>query len=74
MSSLTFEERDAILDILESKGGWCLDFTDRTFQEFFIEKTGMDPFALYPGLSKGKTLSPLSTANPWNHYASDIRL
>jgi hypothetical protein len=57
MSSLSFIERKKISNLL-NKGGYVLDFKDRTYAQFMIEKVGVDFQAKY-GLSKGKTLEAI---------------
>ncbi len=42
MSSLQFSERNLLEKILGMRTGYVSDFSDRTFQEFVLEKTGID--------------------------------
>ena len=44
MSSLQFSERNLLEKILGMKTGYVSDFSDRTLQEFVLEKTGIDTF------------------------------
>lgn len=42
MADLTYIERASIESFLGMKNGYVMDFTDRTFQEFVVEATGLD--------------------------------
>ncbi len=42
MSDLTFIEKLKLEDFLRMESGYVLDFSDRTFQEFILEYTGVD--------------------------------
>ena len=42
MSDLNFSERSKLERLLKMGGGYVLDFTDRTFQEFVHESTGVN--------------------------------
>jgi len=55
MANLDFIEKD-LIDIFLNNGGYVLDFTNRTFQEFIYEKIQVDVYSIYPNLSKGKIL------------------
>ncbi|MCL1814823.1 MAG: hypothetical protein FWG27_03245 [Treponema sp.] len=55
MSNLDFIKKDKI-DSLLNAGGYVLDFTNRSFQEFVYEKIQIDIYEKYPSLSKGKIL------------------
>ena len=64
MAKLDFIERrkiDQLIMMTADKGsGYVLDFTNATYQQFIIEKTGQNLYAKY-GLSKGKNLSAIMT-------------
>jgi len=42
MSDLSSIEKLKLEKMFEMEGGYVLDFTDRTFQEFIIENTNID--------------------------------
>lgn len=63
MAKLDFIEKDTI-DILLNSGGYVLDFSNRTYQEFVWEKIQVDVYAKYPGLSKGKILRAIMSDFP----------
>jgi len=57
MSTLKFIEKQKISRLL-NKGGYVLDFSNTTYSQFIIEKTGSDLYAKYK-MSKGKTLEAI---------------
>lgn len=57
MATLDFIEKRKI-DRLFNSGGYVLDFTNATYSQFIIEKTGLDLYARY-GQSKGKNLAAI---------------
>lgn len=63
MAKLDFIEKDLIDELLNS-GGYVLDFTNRTYQEFVWEKIQVDVYEKYPGLSKGKILRAIMSEFP----------
>lgn len=63
MASLDFIEKD-LIDNLLNNGGYVLDFSNRTYQEFVWEKINIDVYAKYPGLSKGKILHAIMSDYP----------
>ncbi|HCA28132.1 MAG TPA: hypothetical protein DEP23_00385 [Ruminococcaceae bacterium] len=63
MAKLDFIEKDLINELLNC-GGYVLDFSNRTYQEFVWEKIQVDVYAKYPGLSKGKILRAIMTDFP----------
>lgn len=59
MSSLKYIDKKKLEKILEMSGGYVLDFTNRTFQEFIFEHSNIDIYHdkySYIGNSKGKRL------------------
>ena len=58
MAKLDFIERD-LIDHLMIASGYVLDFTNRTYREFILEKIQIDVYTRYQGLSKGKILRAL---------------
>lgn len=59
MSSLTSRDRRRLEPFLDMDGGWVLNFSDRTFNEFFVEHVGLnidDPKYLFRGTSKAKRM------------------
>lgn len=59
MSSLTSRDRRRLELFLDMGGGWILNFSDRTFNEFFVEHVGLnidDPKYLFRGTSKAKRM------------------
>lgn len=55
MSSLQYTERNLLEKILGMKTGCVSDFSDRTLQEFVLEKTGIDVFTeAYEGTGTSK--------------------
>lgn len=59
MSSLTSRDRRRLEPFLDMGGGWVLNFSDRTFNEFFVEHVGLnidDPKYLFRGTSKAKRM------------------
>ncbi len=59
MSSLKLVDRDCIEQLLGMAGGYVLDFSNRTFSEFFRETVGVDIYAekyAFNGDSKAKRL------------------
>lgn len=63
MAKLDFIEKD-IIDGLLNNGGYILDFSNRTYQEFVWEKIQVDVYAKYSGLSKGKILRAIMSDFP----------
>lgn len=63
MASLDFIEKE-LIDSLLNSGGYVLDFSNRTYQEFVWEKIQVDVYAKYPGLSKGKILRAIMSDFP----------
>lgn len=57
MANLDFIEKQKI-DSLFNSGGYVLDFTNATYSQFILEKTGSDLYRKY-GMSKGKNLSAI---------------
>ncbi len=57
MARLDFIERRKISKLL-NRGGYVLDFTNTTWRQFVIEKTGADLYSRY-GMSKGKNLEAI---------------
>ena len=57
MATLDYIERQKIKRLLNN-GGYVLDFTNASYREFVIEKTGSDLYSIY-GLSKGKNLEAI---------------
>ena len=57
MAKLDFIEKRKIKQLLNN-GGYVLDFTNASYQEFVFEKTGFDLYSKY-GLSKGKNLEAI---------------
>jgi len=57
MATLDFIEKRKIKQLLNN-GGYVLDFTNATYQEFVFEKTGFDLYSKY-GMSKGKNLEAI---------------
>jgi hypothetical protein len=58
MSNLTNQEKRKFEQLLNMGGGYVLDFSNRTFQEFVIDSTGRDPYdtPYYHGNSKANRL------------------
>lgn len=59
MSSLNSRDRRRLEPFLDMGGGWVLNFSDRTFNEFFVEHVGVnidDPKYLFRGTSKAKRM------------------
>lgn len=56
MAKFTFIERDCFERLFGMSGGYVLDFSNRTFQEFVYEMMSIDIYAKYSGLSKAKIL------------------
>lgn len=56
MANLDFIEKEKFEDLFEMSGGYVLDFTNRTFQEFVYEKINLDIYKTYSSLSKAKIL------------------
>lgn len=55
MSDLTLIERTKLESFLQMSGGYVLDFSNRTFQEFVVESTGKDIYdAAYEGGGSSK--------------------
>ena len=50
MANLDFIDKD-LIDTLLNNGGYVLDFSNRTFQEFVYEKIQIDVYSKYPDLS-----------------------
>ncbi|MDR1759667.1 MAG: restriction endonuclease [Fibrobacter sp.] len=57
MSTLEFIEKRKVSQLL-NKGGYVLDFTNKTYQQFILEKTRIDLYSKY-GQSKGKNLEAI---------------
>lgn len=57
MANLDFIEKQKI-DLLFNSGGYVLDFTNATYSQFVLEKTGSDLYRKY-GMSKGKNLAAI---------------
>lgn len=57
MAKLDFIERRKISQLLNN-GGYVLDFSNATYQQFVFEKTGIDLYTKY-GQSKGKNLEAI---------------
>lgn len=45
MSSLTWKDKKYLEKLFQMQGGYVLDFSDRTFDEFFRDRIGVDIFA-----------------------------
>jgi hypothetical protein len=56
MANISIIEREYIERTLGMKGGYVLDFTNKTFQEFLFEVTGLDVYTKYEYESKAKLL------------------
>lgn len=56
MAKLDFIAKDKIDNLFEMGGGYVLDFSNRTFQEFIYEVLEIDIYIKYQGLSKAKIL------------------
>lgn len=56
MAKINFIDKDKIENLLEMGGGYILDFSNRTFQEFIYEVLEIDIYVKYQGLSKAKIL------------------
>lgn len=56
MATISITEREYIERILEMKGGYVLDFTNNTFQEFIYQVIGIDVYDKYEYESKAKLL------------------
>jgi len=57
MNKLDFIEKRKISQLLND-GGYVLDFTNATYQQFIVEKTSSDLYEKY-GMSKGKNLEAI---------------
>ena len=57
MANFDFLEKRKISQLFNS-GGYVLDFTNATYGQFVLEKTGMDLYSKY-GMSKGKNLEAI---------------
>jgi len=57
MNKLDFIKKRKISQLLND-GGYVLDFTNATYQQFIVEKTGSDLYTKY-GMSKGKNLEAI---------------
>ena len=58
MANLDFIEKD-LIDIFLNNGGYVLDFTNRTFQEFIYEKIQVDVYSLVSLVTMMKQLKHL---------------
>lgn len=56
MAAIEFIEREYFEDLFQMKSGYVLDFSNRSFQEFVLEKIQIDVYAKYEGLSKAKIM------------------
>ena len=59
MASIDFVERSQIEELFDMSGGYVLDFSNRTFQEFVYEVIGIDVYQKYQYMSKAKMLRAL---------------
>ena len=58
MAKLDFIDKDTIKRLF-IQGGYVLDFSNRTWQEFVYEKLKFDVYLKYGNLSKGRTLEAI---------------
>lgn len=56
MANLSFIDKQLIEDVLQMSGGYVLDFTNRTFDEFMTEVIGESIYAKYEYMSKANLL------------------
>lgn len=56
MANLNFKQKANIDKLFGMEGGYVLDFSNRTFQEFIYDILGIDIYIIYPTLSKAKIL------------------
>lgn len=56
MAQLDYIEKGHFEKLFGMDSGYVLDFSNRAFQEFVYEKTQIDIYQKYPGLSKAKIL------------------
>jgi hypothetical protein len=56
MAKITYIEREYIERILKMKGGYVLDFSNRTFKEFLLQIIKVDVYGQYEYESKAKLL------------------
>lgn len=56
MANLDFLERESFEMLFDMGGGYVLDFSNRTFEEFVYEKIEINIYKRYPNLSKAKIL------------------
>lgn len=59
MAKLTFVEKDCFVRLFEMEGGYVLDFSNRTFQEFVYDVLSIDIYMKYPDTSKGRILKAI---------------
>ena len=74
MSNLTRNEKDILEAFLEMKSGYVLDFSNRTFQEFIFEHTGIDIYDFlynYESGSKANRLRAFWDTEP-NHIVAKL--
>ena len=56
MANLSFIDKQLIEDVLGMGGGYVLDFSNRTFDEFMTEVIGESIYTKYPYMSKANLL------------------
>lgn len=56
MANLNFKQKANIDKLFGMEGGYVLDFSNRTFQEFIYDILRIDIYIIYPTLSKAKIL------------------
>jgi len=72
MSDLSFTEKRQLESLLDMGGGYVLDFTDRTFQEFVVDAVSRDiDDPRYGNLSKAKRLRTFWAKEP-NHIVGKL--
>ena len=59
MEKLKFVEKDCFEQLFEMGGGYVLNFSNRTFQEFVYDVINIDIYLKYPNTSKGRILKSI---------------